>query len=781
MRCRFYIVVYILLFVSLFYRITAAKEVFGTLNGEVLDSRTSHVVRGAVVTLLLVNRIDTTDTAGQFRFTNIPVGRWDVEVKSEGYQSHIYPSVLVKSGENKRLQLKIKKEEKIQQLDKMVVTGRRILTKTSEQTNSVLKISRDEVLNSPGSSQDVNRIIQTLPSSIGGKDEGFNLFLVRGGDGNENVFIIDDIEVNNISHWGVQYNSGGAIGKLHTDFIRNIDFYAGGLPAKYAPRISSVSDIHLREGSKSERKYQIDMNMAGAGMFLEGPIVREKSSYMVNARVSFLDIMDTFLDLSGVPKYQNGQMKIVWDINQDNKLITNFLVGHETIVLQDDELDAHVEDEGKHAIGGLQWIVKKNRGINKLLISGIYHSFEEKEILEDRVCDWEYNVKHKTIQLKDDLTLFTRERDLATCGFVIQGKEYNDRLANDFFYFYAGTDSLYHYSKEKPTEYLVIIDSTEAKDIDTSLIGYRIGAHAGYTLFINRLKLYMGLRNDYFTLAREHGLSPRIACALNLDNIGTFSLSGGLYYQYPAYITLLEDSVNLWDLELQRNGQIVLGYEKQLSEVTILGVETYFKYYDREPLYLLDTLNNEIDLGEREIEVNADHYSDKKVYGLEIFLHKKRLDKFYYQFSYSIYNAIRKYENKKWYNDDNNLRNSANIILGSNFHKNHRVSLRFDISEGYPYTPINVMKSKQYKQTLYDISEGYNYERRDPRIKVSFRYDNTLFFRWGNITSYFEVQNIFNQKDIYHEFIFGEKFPEAKVKKIMSRGIFPIGGLTIDF
>ncbi len=778
---RFLLMISILL-ITIFAK--SKKEYFGSIGGVVIDYRTRMPISNALVSLKSIKNSDSTDTEGKFEFEKIPVGYYDFEVLAKGYKTQYYPSIQIKSGINKNIEIELKKDDEIEELDKVVVSTKRVITKNAQQTNSVIKFTREDVLNSPGSLQDVNRVVQLMPSAVSGADNMFNEFLVRGGNSDENIFLIDGIEVFNLSHWGTQYGSAGAISILHSDFIKNLDFYAGGVPVKFPPRLSSVVDIHFRDGSMTNHSYQVDLNMAGVGVFLEGPIVKNRCSYMVNARISFLDLMEPFLDLSGMPKYQNGQLKLVWNVNTDNKLIGNLILGHETINIYEEEDLEKIKDEGKHLTGGLIWKHQKDWGINNLIFTGKYNSFIESGIREDSICFWKWETISNSFQIKNDLDLFIRDKDILNLGFVAENNNIKDIIGNDEYYVFVDSDSTYHTYLHKPDSQRIlvgrVIDSVKGKDFRAEKTGYRIGAHLGYTLFINRLKFNFGLRNDYYSLSKKHGLSPRGAISLDLNNIGTFSISGGLYYQFPSYIHLVEGDTKLWDLELQRNIQTVLGYEKQLSDVHVLGTEAYYKHYDKEPIYSIDDLGNGV--GVRNVDVDTKRNGKKQTYGIEAYIHKKKQDQFFYQLSYSLYSAKRKYENRKWYNADNNLRNSVKLILGSNFHKSHCAMFRFDLTEGYPYTKIDKEISNVQHVTLYDIRDGWNKSRRKLRTKLSFRYNLTFYRKWGNITSYVEIQNILNQKDVFYEYYsLGEKYPNGNIKKILSRGIFPVGGMTIDF
>ncbi|MBD3316139.1 MAG: hypothetical protein GF344_10150 [Chitinivibrionales bacterium] len=620
-------------------------------------------------------------------------------------------------------------------------------------------------------------MLQSLPSAVGGADDSWNSFLVRGGADDENVFLIDDIEINNLSHWGTESGSSGTVSVLHLDFVRDLDFYAGGFPCRFPPRLSSIVDLKFREGSKIDRKWQFDLNMAGTGIFMEGPIVREKSSYMLNARVSYLGLLEPLLDLGGVPHYQNGQIKLVFDLTSKDKLICNILAGNETVTFESGE-KRELASSGRLVIGGVQWRKHITGGMNKLLLSGIYHKTKAFECLVDTLHIFDYRSLHRRLQLKDDLTLFFRDNDLLTVGAVVERTHRDSRYVRNAIYTWARSDSLYEYTAHAPesSEAIVVLPIPHDTITPDNTVGYRLGGYVGYTFHQGRLKVNVGLRDDYFTLLKKHGPSPRTGISYELGTQGTGSLSGALMYQFPTYLDAGDFSDKHADYELQRNYQAVIGYERQFSDVVIGGIESFYKYYDREPSYTFDT-----DSARVLIEVMPDNYGTKKAYGIEFHLRKKRRDHFFYELAYTFYSVRRQYTNGAWYNDHNNLRNTATMIVGSNFHKNHGVSVRCDLSEGRPYTPIDEEASADSFRTVYDLSVGPYKQRRDPRIKLSLRYNSTGYYRWGNITGYVEIQNLLNQKDVVNEyFSAGDGLSETNVVRYLSRGIFIVGGVTVD-
>jgi hypothetical protein len=220
-----------------------------------------------------------------------------------------------------------------------------------------------------------------------------------------------------------------------------------------------------------------------------------------------------------------------------------------------------------------------------------------------------------------------------------------------------------------------------------------------------------------------------------------------------------------------------------LSEVVLLGAEGYYKYYDREPEYGIVVPDpSRPNAGYRRIDASPDEHGRKRAVGMELFLQKKRLDRFFYQVSYSLFSVKRLYGDGNWYDDDQNFRNYGKLIIGSNFHRSHRISLRFDASEGNPYTPIDEAASMSAYDARYDIGRGWNSRRRDPRFKLSLRYDMTIYLKRASITSYVEVDNILNQKDVVMEYYsLGDAFPQGEISTFRGRGILPVGGVTITF
>ena len=131
---------------------------------------------------------------------------------------------------------------------------------------------------------DVIKKLQMLPGVAAGNELMSGLY-VHGGDGNDNLFLLDGIPLYNISHFG------GLFSSFNTDVIDNLDFYKSGFPARYGSRLSSVVDVETREGDMQRYHGSFSLGLIDGRIQLEGPIVKGKTSFNLGLRRSWMDIV----------------------------------------------------------------------------------------------------------------------------------------------------------------------------------------------------------------------------------------------------------------------------------------------------------------------------------------------------------------------------------------------------------------------------------------------------------------------------------------------------------
>ncbi len=295
---------------------SARKPPTGRLSGRVLDATTKTPIIGASVMIIGLERGAATDENGDFSVKNLPVGSYNVSISSVTHAPMVYPDVIIRSGRMTYLQVEL--HQTTRPVENMVVRGSYFDDSPDAPTSST-SFSGEEVRRSPGSAGDVSRIVSILPG-IAKVNDRMNSLVVRGGTPTENAFYLDNIEIPNINHYPLEGSSGGPIGLLNVDFVRDVTFSAGGFSASYGDRLSSVMSIEFREGNREEFDGQLDMNFAGFGGVFEGPLAGGKGSWMLSVRRSFLDLLVEAIGTGIAPEYSDYQGKLVYDFSPSNKL-----------------------------------------------------------------------------------------------------------------------------------------------------------------------------------------------------------------------------------------------------------------------------------------------------------------------------------------------------------------------------------------------------------------------------------------------------------------------------
>jgi hypothetical protein len=809
-------------------RPSLASTLEGALPVVVNDNRTHLPVANARVCIGADSLCAQCDSAGAVTLTGLQPGRFDVRVTAAGYETAIARNVVIHKGTNYQLIVAMDKSSVVD-LGKMTVTSWKAGRSQPSQSTSVSRLTSFELSNTPGTADDIGRVLATNPavvSSINTADD--NTMYVRGGGSNENVFVFDGLELDNASHFSDVDKSGGAMSFLSGTLVRELDFYTGGFPAAFPPRLSSVVDMRLRTGSFTNYKMETEANIAGLGFTCEGPIAK-KASFLTSVRMVDLSSLDRFLHLEGVPRFGDGMLKLVYIPNQSHSFralalgavdnyhekydpygfrfptsydewiyqgggIADWTWNTETIknVLSasgsgrrefshDDAIDENEAMKPDTFIANLSEWGRTNTLIDSLLLPTDTLYFQILRYTGGRL--WETTDLRWRIMAKDRFTLLLGDRDQLEAGCSFETNRY--RICKESA---SEAQDLYIYSNNGE-QVVEPKGSWHSFSIDSALYVQHAGGYAEYVFDREWIKVLAGLRGDYYTVLTDYGLSPRLGVQFNPSAaIGRFSMSGGLYFQFPSdFSGLISDIITMYpnvktsgapleDARLQRNWQGVVRYERQAGEHHQVSLESYYKWYDRE--FPLISPDNRLygEWGRDSFRWLIDKANGKKrAYGLEAVLGRNTFDRLYYTCSYALFNVENRYTNKKWYNDENNVAMVGNLTVGSNFAKHHGLSLRLTASGGRPYSAIQrVGPGNSFE---YDTAKGYYTERLDPLLSASCRYSFTFDRTWGSMTGYIEIWNLFNQTSVMQRYFNGS----SGYEDMHLNGIIPIAGVKVYF
>ncbi len=304
----------------------------GSVVGEVIDRDTQQPLIGANVIIKSISKGAASDYEGRFAIRDIPVGSYTVDVSMIGYESVLRANVNVST--NRQTPIKIYLTPSSIKVDEIVAQAG-YFERVEDAIVSNQTIDREEIRSDPVGAYDIQMMVHSLPSVITATDQS-NEIVVRGGGPSENLFIVDHLEVPNPNHFGRVGTGGGPVNIINTEFVERVDFFAGGFPARYGDKQSSVMDIQLREGSYSQFELDLEMSMAGIGFLAEGPIFNKRGSFISSYRKSFIEHLIESAGMTSVPEYSNTQHKLTYNINSKNKLIFNLIAASDSIEIKDE-------------------------------------------------------------------------------------------------------------------------------------------------------------------------------------------------------------------------------------------------------------------------------------------------------------------------------------------------------------------------------------------------------------------------------------------------------------
>ncbi len=753
-----------LLFFSIF---TAFSQQSGILNGIVLDKATQTFLKDINVKILGTGLTAKTKEDGSFRIAGIPLGTYSVEFTSALYQKFIQSDVVISTGIEREMIIELQGV----QTEEVVIEDSRF-QKPSDVTTSFKSLTFEEIRRFPGGLEDIGRVIQSLPG-ISLTSDGRNDLLVRGGSPAENLFVVDGFEVNNINHFGSQGATGGPVSILNLDFVRNVNFLTGGFSAKYGDKLSSVVEIQQRAGNSEKFFGKINLSGTGFGANFEGPITKKnKSSWLVSARRSYLDLIFNAAGFSFVPEYTDFQLKADYRINNSNFIEFNSFGALDKVRFNNDteenkqnNLDILTNNQNSYS-AGILWKTLLNK--NSFLVSSVarnYTNFFFSQRDSNFTEVFRNDSKESDIQLKLDYSSRISPSTLISLGGA--GKriklDYDiDKKADTLSYLDPNTGN-----------YITLPAVTILKNLYT----YKGFAYAEITQnFLKRFKLTAGVRYDYIDIInKKNYVSPRTSLAVTITPKLSLNFAYGIFYQSPSYIWII-GSENNKELENIRADHYIAGIEYLFDESTRLTIEGYFKDYRNYPVsvnrpYLILANNSGFETQNSfglEQLVSA---GTGKAMGFEIFLQKALTKSIYGQVSFSYSDVKYKaYDGVERRSDWDN-RYVLNVSGGYKLGKSWEFSAKFRLAGGRPYTPIDP-DNGSIDYNYYNTEVLPVYQRLDIRAEKRF-----MFKAW-TLTTYIDIQNIYNRQNVY-QYEWNPFKREIEANKNL--GILPTIGISAEF
>lgn len=730
----------------------------GTIEGRIFNSKNNEPVPFANVIIFQTNIGSASNFDGEFKFTGVKPGFVKIQVSAVGFQTYISPELMVSNARTVNIEIPL--VEANIQLDEVVVKPS-AFRKTEESPVSLRVIGVQEIEKIPGANRDISKVIQSFPG-VASTPAQRNDVIVRGGGPSENSFFLDDVEIPNINHFATQGASGGPVGIINVDFVREVNLYSGAFPANRGDALSSVIEFKQKDGNSEKLEVQGSLGSSEVALTFDGP-VGEKTSFIFSARRSYLQLLFSVLDLPFLPTFNDAQFKVKTRFNKKNELT---LIGLGAYDVSELNLDANETDLQKYILGFLP--VNEQWGYT---VGAVYKHYRDKSYgtwVVSRSYLNNYLYKYQDNIEVDSLLTFDYLSTEAENKFRYEN---TTRTDNGFkFNIGAGLEYAQYSNNTFRKDFVGLNPVITDYDVKLDFWKWSVFGQVSKDFYQKRLVLSLGLRsdaNDYSSsmsnLADQ--ISPRFSASYKLLPDFSVNFNTGRYYQLPAYTTL-GFSNGTGEFLNKQNGlkyisvdHLVAGFEYLPTEQSFLSIEGFFKFYRDYPFSLNDSIalaNKGADFGtfgdEQVLSI-----AEGRSYGVEFLARHKDLLGFNTVLSYTLVRS----EFKEF---DDNLNFTSDYIASSwdNIHllnitatrdlrRNWQFGFKWRFVGGTPYTPIDKNKTSNIAawdakgQEYLDFTQ-FNTLRLDPFHQLDVRIDKQYYYKKWSLMLYLDIQNLYNFK-----------------------------------
>ncbi len=272
---------YLIIFIGAFIlTLTCAAQKKFTINGYIKDSLSGETLIGANLNIPALGKGVTTNQYGYFSLT-MPKGTYNLSCSFIGYNPKL---LTISLDSNIRNDIYLIPRGAV--METVTVSGRRRDNNVKTAQMGKIDLSMDAVKNLPVifGETDILKTLQLLPG-VRNSGEGNSGFYVRGGGPDQNLIILDDAVVYNTGHLF------GFFSVFNSDAIKNVSLIKGGMPAQYGGRLSSVVDISMKDGNMNKTQIDAGIGLIASRFSIQGPIVKNKMTYIVSARRTYIDAL----------------------------------------------------------------------------------------------------------------------------------------------------------------------------------------------------------------------------------------------------------------------------------------------------------------------------------------------------------------------------------------------------------------------------------------------------------------------------------------------------------
>jgi len=689
---------FLTLFLSIFFSITAFSQEKFTLSGIISDGSNKETLIGVSV---FVEETKTGTVTNEYGFYSItlPKGDYTVSISYVGYQNS---SEKISLTQNIKKNFLLSESSKI--LDEVVIIDNKKRIDIRKPEMSVNKLTIQEIKEMPVifGEVDIIKSILTLPG-VTNAGEGQSGFNVRGGGADQNLVLLDEATIYNSSHLF------GLFSVFNPDAIKDLKLYKGGIPARYGGRLSSILDIYQKEGNKNDFHMNGGIGLISSRILAEGPIVKDKGSFVVAGRASYAHLFLKLVDNPNLAYFYDLNTKLSYSLNEKNNIYLSGYFGRDVFQLNDSFVNTY-----GNSVLNFRW---NHLFSDKLFsnLSMIYSDYYYGLKLDIIGFNWDSGIKNYNV--KYDLKHYISDKFKLTYGIQSHYYDFNPGKieptrpdsginADQLDKKYALENSIYIDAEHQITKNLTFSYGLRGSSflrlgqqtLNTYANNQPVTFNQNFQIYESAEPIGTVSYGKNQTIAKFDNLEPRLAVSYALNDDQSIKAS---YNRMTQYLHLISNTqsptpLDVWApsdqyLKPQLLDQVAAGYFQNFKDDEYsLETEAFYKTIKNRVDYI-DGANLIANEAIERVVLNG----NARAYGLEV-LFRKNTGQFKGWLSYTLSRTEQQVEgrtpletginNGDWYKTGFDKTHNLSVVANYKLNEKWRFGANFIFQTGQPVT-----------------------------------------------------------------------------------------------
>jgi len=654
-----------------------------TLSGYVRDQSNGEMLIGVTVYCPELKTGAVSNVYGFYSLSLAP-GKYNIRYSYVGYNAQ---EKAIQLDKNQTIDISLQPVQAL--LGVVVITGSRTNENVRAPEMSLVKLDIKTINKVPAllGEIDVIKVLQLLPG-VQSTSEGSTGFSVRGGNSDQNLIILDEATVHNASHLL------GFFSVFNNDAVKDVTLYKGDIPAAYGGRLSSLLDVRMKDGNAKKFGITGSIGTVSSKLTLEGPIIKERTTFLVSGRRTYADLFLPFAKEKDVRDnklfFYDLNLKVMHVINENNRLYLSGYAGRDTFKNQFATMGFG------NQIGSLRWnhLFSKKLFFNCSLIFSRYNY--ELGTPEGDANSFKWTSMMRDLSIRFDFIHYLSDKHILRYGATTMYHEFFPGTANGLgsesavTQFILPAEYAFEHSLYASDEYKLAQKLTLKYGLRFALFqNIGPGTYYRFDANYNPVDSTVFGKRDFFNTYTS--LEPRLAFTYLVKDVSSVK---GSYSHAAQFLTLAQNStagtpLDIWfpatpNVKPQLCDQVALGYFRNLKQnMYEVSVEGYYKYFrnvidfrDHAMLLLNPYIEGEVRIGKG--------YS----YGIETMVRKNEgLLTGWISYTYSrAFRVIPEINNGNRYNAPYDKPHTLNVVANYDFTNRISASATWVYATGLPVT-----------------------------------------------------------------------------------------------